>query len=170
VFSQIVYFCKHFPAAVAAVSAVLGVFLWLAEPRIEEYITTRVQAESRGPCVTFPRSGHRATDTPPGAWAMIYWNDIEKHRDDCGQPHVIGVITNGDGLYHDSPLSVSGVIFPVGTFNMSYQFYIDPNVEQGNARFRVTVTYPDAVGGAPPAISPWVPFIILPEDHFENSP
>lgn len=162
---QLIEFCKHFPAAPAAVAAaalVLSGFVWLAQPRFDEYLDNRHTHEYvGGPCVTFPVAGHRAVAAAPGEWTTIYWNDLVKLRDDCGQPHVTGVITNGGGLYHDAELSISGIIVPLGTFSMSYQFFVEDRVEEGSGRFRVTVTYPDAINGAPPAISPWVPFTIL---------
>lgn len=155
---------KHVGEILGVLAIVLPLAFWVAQPRIDEYIGARSTVIG-GPCVTFPASGHRAFDGMPGDWTQIHWNDLVKLRDDCGTPHVTGVITNGGGLYHDAPLSISGVLVPLGPFNMKYAFYIDERVEDGAGRFRVTVTYPEAIHGAPPAISPWVPFDIIPSEE-----
>lgn len=152
---------KNIMSIVAVLAFFLPLLFWILEPRIHEYIEERASIEIAGPCVTFPESGHFATDTAIGSWGDIYWNQLVKLRDDCGAPVVTGVIVNGGGFYHDSELSIRGVTVPVGTFDLKYKFFVKERLESGRGKFRVTVTYPNAVKGAPPIISPWVTFNIL---------
>ena len=119
---------------------------------------------SGGPCTTIPAHGHFITpEASPGDWASVEWRDVVRHRPDCGLPEVSAIVTNGGGFYHDAPLSITGVMLPVGASNVSYRFFLREELSAGPARFRVTVTFPDANGGAPPAVSPWLPFTIVQE-------
>lgn len=154
--------CKH-AAAVAAVLAVVGSGVWaFAEPQIIRWIAEKTGPLQSvgGPCAAIPKEGHSITGATPGSWGAVEWRGIIRLREDCGVPIVTGVMTNGGGFYHDAPLSISGVPLPVGANDLPYRFYVSEKAYHGLARFQVVVTFPDAVGGAPPAISPWLSFLI----------
>lgn len=172
---------KVFAGSLAAVSAVGAAVWWLVQPRVEVWIAQiaagavqqavddaiaraaldgRLEA-SGGPCAIIPIAGHFIEGARPGQWGNVKWREVERLRDDCGVPVVTGLIVNGSGFLHDAPLSISGVPVEAGFHDFPYRFFINEGVTSGRARFRVIVTYPDASGGAPPAISPWLDFTIL---------
>lgn len=154
---------RHLTATVAAVAMIAGGAYWLFEPRIAEWLQSFAVGElikEGGPCATIPEFGHFITGGRPGGQGSVEWRGVVRHRNDCGQPVVSGTIINGGGFYHDAPLSISGVALDVGTHQLKYLFMISDQAFPGAARFRVVVRYPDAVGGAPPEISPWLPFAI----------
>jgi len=119
-----------------------------------------VAVEGGGVCVSIPSNGHAASRLRQGARANITWRNIHRHRDDCGIPVVTGWIANGNGVLHQVELSIEGVALPLGiTPRLTYQFWMAEGdvLECGPGELQVIVSFPDAVGGAPPEISPWVP-------------
>jgi hypothetical protein len=173
---------------IGAVWVTLVGFLWLAEPRIIEYLQANLESkpiefnfdesftinDNNGrnesiSCTLIPNSGHyvRNKNNPASniielnSWAIIEWNNIERLRPDCGIPVVNGVIVNGNGIYHEAPLSISGISLSVGSHSIRYEFQVLEGLEPGPSKFRVEVSFPNAVGGAPITISPWVAFTLI---------
>lgn len=165
---------KLFAATLAAISAIFASAWYFVEPRLESWVRGIVEVSladaleaqpipaSGGPCAVFPVAGHFIKGAEPGQWGEVEWRDVRRLRADCGVPIVTGLLVNGDGFLHDAPLSITGVPVSVGQHSFRYRFQVNSNVSSGSARFRVIVTYPDAIGGAPPAISPWLDFVIKP--------
>lgn len=149
--------------------------IWIiGEPHVRriatEFVTPIVeqqlaQSPTRGrgtACATIPRAGHDVEDGRPGQWVKVVWRDVQRHRDDCGTPELHAYIRNGNDILHSAELSLQGIAVPAGTRNFSYLVRLPEQIEAGNARLQVIVGFPEAVGGAPEAFSPWWPFNILP--------
>ncbi|MEO0859239.1 MAG: hypothetical protein AAFY65_01400 [Pseudomonadota bacterium] len=152
---------------VTAILAVLGVLgggaMWLLEPHIAAWLQDRVSAPVPigGACTRIPRSGHFAGSGRSDDWVVLEWREVERLRDDCGQPDVTAIVANGDNVLHEADLSISGITLTKGTHDLKYLFRVPNETQPGPARIRVFVNFPNAVGGAPPVISPWVRFTIL---------
>ena len=110
------------------------------------------------PCASFPGNGHMIEGAKPGEFGQVTWT-VTKLRE-CGRVQLRAVIINGGGIWHDAPLSFQGVPLSTGTHEIQYKFRIPSEVRPGLGRFFVTVTYPDAPGGAPATQSPQLPFNI----------
>ncbi|MEL6960671.1 MAG: hypothetical protein AAGL89_17165, partial [Pseudomonadota bacterium] len=89
------------------------------------------------------------------------WNGIHRLRHDCGKPVIHGWVSNGRGIMHSVDLSIDGIALPTGIHNIAYGFRLTEGVLPGPSRIRVVVSFPEAVGGAPTVLSPWVPFEII---------
>ncbi|WP_424974274.1 hypothetical protein [Dinoroseobacter sp. S124A] len=162
---------KHWGETLIVVGVVCGAAWGVAGGKIlqglDSLIALAIEERGGGPCAHIPANGHRITGGLPGGWGEVVWRDVVRLRANCGVPVVSGVLTNGGGYFHDAPLSISGIPLSVGAHELGYLFQINPEVRPGHARFRVVVTYPDAVGGAPPAISPWLSFRVIDPEGVE---
>lgn len=183
---------KPLPAAIASIAGsitttagaigLVGVVLWfLLEPRLNQFlderITTVVQIHTENvvqdsvrqhthgrACATIPLTGHFVADGRPGEWVEVLWRDVVRHRADCGEPTINATIQNGNNILHTADTSISGVAVPEGTRDFRYLVQIPPDVSPGPATLSVSVSFPDAAGGAPTAFTPRWPFNILPPD------
>lgn len=117
------------------------------------------------PCAIIPASGHRIENGPIGVWLNVTWRRVDRLRADCGKPVISAIVRNGRGLLHGAETSIPGLALPLGPNDISYAFRMHEGVEPGPAEFQVTVSFPDAVGGAPLAQSPWLPFTILSQEN-----
>lgn len=152
---------KNILAVLALSSAVGGFLISPFSSPFWSFVSQQVRGG--GVCVTFPDFGHTAQDTEQGEWGRVDWRRVEKHREDCGKPSLSIAVRNGGGILHSTVASFIGFDAPVGTNNFTYLFRVpDCLTIPGASGVRVELTWPDAHGGAPPAISPWVPFTILP--------
>lgn len=148
---------------------VIGASWPFLEDRIRGFAKSALGLEETGggPCLKIPDHPtggivqHTIDPVAPGDWGVVNWRDIERLRDDCGEPRVIATISNGGGILHRAPLSIGdGIDLPMGQQDLSYLFHVHEFVERGAGFFRVTVSFPDAHGGSPSEQSPWVPFLI----------
>lgn len=150
---------------VLAVPLVLASLATIFNEPVKWYAVNYLGLEERGaggPCVIIPEGGHYVQDAEIGGTGDLVWRNVNRLRADCGVPRLTAVVSNGLGFLHDVGLSITGVALPVGvTPELKYQYRLPDSVTPGRARLRVYVTFPDAVGGAPTAFSPWVDFQIL---------
>lgn len=153
--------------ATFAVLSSIGSFLF-AEP-LQRVVGKWNEALKRGTvCSSVPSTGHEIDDVAPGRWGDVTWVGIEKFRD-CGKPVISAMISNGGNFLHDAETSISGINLPVGSSApLSYRFLVPVGTHIGPAKLQVTVAYPDAPGGAPVTISPWVPFNIVPNGALDT--
>lgn len=151
---------------VALMTIILSTIWWIAEDKVVLILKDILKDESHH-CVVFPPSGHVIESESPGKWGTITWNGLNKFES-CGIPQVTAVIVNGDGIYHDAPLSITGINVGVDEdMPIRYKFRIPPQSTPGRAWFRVTLTYSE-VGRT--INSPRVFFQILPTPEGEVIP
>jgi hypothetical protein len=151
---------NHTAAIMLACTVLVGLFYEVAAETVRDFLSREIESRGGGVCAVVPQTGHEVIGAAPGGVGYVTWRGVRRLRGNCGRPVVDGMIANGGGYYHDAPLSIRGLPLSVGEHTLSYRFKINEDVEPGAARFRVIVTYPEAVGGAPPAYSPWVNFIV----------
>lgn len=119
-------------------------------------------AQKRGVCTIIPQAGHDISPVvQAGTWGVVTWRDVERLRPDCGAPELIGIISNGGGIFHQSELSISGTPLSVGEHDLKYLFFVPNEVEPGRATFRVIANFPETPGGPSFALSPELNFTIV---------
>jgi hypothetical protein len=129
-----------------------------------------------GRCLTIPKfdpsssSTHSIEPVVIGDKGVVQWVGLVRHRADCGIPTVIGHIANGGGIIHRVPISIGeGINLEPGVHNLRYGFDTQSSVTEfslkpGRAFFWVSVTFPDAIGGAQTVNSDEIPFVLLPRN------
>lgn len=129
--------------------------MWIGAEPPRGWLDDRIDERDGCICAIIPAYGHSIEGAAPGEWGIVTWRNIDRRRPNCGQPAVRGIITNGGGIFHDAPLSITGVSLPEGiTREFAYKFYVNEQAHCGHAEFRVEVTFPKAENGAPPALNP----------------
>lgn len=131
---------QQFVAIFAALAIIGPAIWWLGGDKLQSTLSDFVNPNAAH-CVRIPVNGHEIKSAAAGEWATVTWREIER-TNDCGRPDIYGVLSNGDGIYHDVQLSTNGVNLKTGvTDELRYNFKIPQNVTAGRAWFRITLDF-----------------------------